>query len=62
LGLLNVQKIAQEHGGQIEVESVEAQGSAFRLLLPSGPNKEGERFDESDGEENDNEESHSVVA
>jgi signal transduction histidine kinase len=62
LGLLNVQKIAQEHGGHIEVESVLAQGSTFRLLLPSGPNKEGEHPYEFNGKENDNQESHSVVA
>ncbi|UCE82213.1 MAG: response regulator [Deltaproteobacteria bacterium] len=62
LGLLNVQKIAKEHGGHIEVESVPAEGSTFRLLLPSGPNKEGESLYELDGKENDNKESHSVVA
>jgi signal transduction histidine kinase len=44
LGLLNVQKIAQEHGGSIEVESEPAKGSAFRLLLPSGPSKDGENL------------------
>jgi two-component system NtrC family sensor kinase len=62
LGLLNVQKIAQEHGGCIEVESEPAKGSAFRLLLPSGPNREGEHPYEFDGNENENPESHSVGA
>jgi len=62
LGLLNAQKIAQEHGGHIEVESVPGQGSVFRLLLPTGPNKEGDRLHKSAGKENDNKESHSVVA
>ena len=46
LGLLNVQKIAQEHGGCIEVESELGKGSAFRLLLPSGPNEEQEQRNE----------------
>ena len=62
LGLLNVQKIAQEHGGSIEVESEPAKGSTFRLLLPSGPKKEGENLYEFEEKENENQESHSVVA
>jgi PAS domain S-box-containing protein len=37
LGLLNVQKITQEHLGCIEVESQQGKGSVFRILLPSGP-------------------------
>jgi PAS domain S-box-containing protein len=37
LGLLNVQKIAREHQGSLEVESLPGKGSLFRLLLPSGP-------------------------
>jgi signal transduction histidine kinase len=37
LGLMNVQKIAREHGGCVEVESKPDNGSIFRLLLPSGP-------------------------
>ncbi len=40
LGLLNVQKIAQEHQGFIELESTPGMGSVFRLLLPAGPNQE----------------------
>ena len=62
LGLLNVQKIAQEHGGCIEVESEPAKGSVFRLLLPSGPNKEGIHPGEFDRGVGNNSESHSVGA
>ena len=62
LGLLNVQKIAQEHGGCIEVESEPAKGSVFRLLLPSGPSKDGQNLFEYSGEENEDQESQSVVA
>jgi two-component system NtrC family sensor kinase len=62
LGLLNVQKIAQEHGGSVEVESEPAAGSVFRLSLPSGPSKNGENLNEYNGGENENQESHSVMA
>ena len=62
LGLLNVQKIAQEHGGSIEVESEPTAGSVFRLSLPSEPSKKGENFNEYNGGENENQESHSVMA
>ena len=34
LGLMIVQRIVQEHGGQIEVSSREGEGTRFRLLLP----------------------------
>ncbi len=34
LGLLTTRKIVQEHGGRIEVESEEDQGSVFRIRLP----------------------------
>jgi signal transduction histidine kinase len=34
LGLAIVQKIAEEHSGKIEVESVEGEGSSFRVYLP----------------------------
>jgi hypothetical protein len=50
---MNVQKIAREHQGRMEVESVPNKGSVFRLLLPSGPNEEREHrneFDRSEGE------------
>jgi two-component system NtrC family sensor kinase len=62
LGLLNVQKIAQEHGGSVEVESEPGRGSVFRLLLPSGPNKDTEELNENDTEKNENQEALSVVA
>jgi signal transduction histidine kinase len=62
LGLLNVQKITQEHGGSIEVESAPAKGSVFRILLPLGPGKDGENRYEYFGGEGDNQESQSVVA
>jgi PAS domain S-box-containing protein len=34
LGLAIVQKIAEEHGGKIGVESVEGEGTSFRVYLP----------------------------
>ncbi len=34
LGLMIVQRIIQEHGGQIEVASKEGEGTRFRILLP----------------------------
>jgi two-component system NtrC family sensor kinase len=48
LGLMNAQKIAREHQGCMEVESVPNKGSVFRLLLPSGPSEEQEDGSESD--------------
>ncbi|MEJ2369163.1 MAG: ATP-binding protein [Acidobacteriota bacterium] len=33
IGLLTVQKIAQEHGGDIELESDPGKGTTFRILL-----------------------------
>ena len=62
LGLLNVQKIAQEHGGSVEVESEPGKGSVFRLLLPSGPSKHTEELNENGTKENENQEAYSVVA
>jgi PAS domain S-box-containing protein len=62
LGLLNVQKIAREHGGSIEVESVLGKGSAFRLLLPSGPNEEQEHRNQFDRKEGDSSASRSAGA
>ena len=34
LGLMIVQRIVQEHGGQIEVSSKEGSGTRFRIMLP----------------------------
>lgn len=34
LGLMIVQRIVQEHGGQIEVSSKEGEGTRFRILIP----------------------------
>ncbi len=34
LGLLTTQRIIQEHGGRIDVESVPGKGSTFRICLP----------------------------
>jgi signal transduction histidine kinase len=48
LGLLNVQKIAREHQGRVEVESVPDKGTIFRLLLPMGPMEERGNGSESD--------------
>src|SRR5260370_23242898 len=45
LGLTVVQKIVQDHGGDVIVEKNSAEGTVFRLLLPlassSQPRKEG---------------------
>ena len=35
LGLTVVQKIVQDHGGDVMVEKTSAEGTVFRLLLPS---------------------------
>ncbi len=34
LGLLATRKIVQEHGGQVEMESLPGEGSVFRMVLP----------------------------
>ena len=34
LGLAIVRHVVQAHGGEVTVESVEGQGSTFRLMLP----------------------------
>lgn len=36
LGLAIVRHVARNHGGEVLVESVEGQGSTFRLVLPTG--------------------------
>jgi len=62
LGLMNVQKITREHQGSMEIDSEPGRGSVFRLLLPSGPNREGKDPSELEGRENENPESSSVGA
>jgi PAS domain S-box-containing protein len=54
LGLLNVQKIAREHQGRVEVESVPDKGTIFRLLLPMQPMEERGNGSESDPGESTN--------
>ena len=54
LGLLNVQKIAREHQGRVEVESVLDKGTIFRLLLPMGPMEERGNAGEADTGESAN--------
>ncbi len=39
LGLAMVQKIAEEHGGQIRAENAEGGGARFVLLLPTVPDR-----------------------
>jgi PAS domain S-box-containing protein len=39
LGLTIVKKLAELHGGRVEVESQEGQGSRFSVFLPTGPER-----------------------
>ncbi len=39
LGLMICHRIAQDHGGHIEVESLEGRGATFRVILPSAPRR-----------------------
>jgi two-component system sensor histidine kinase HydH len=36
MGLAVVQKIVQDHGGEISLESSSAEGTTFKILLPNG--------------------------
>jgi signal transduction histidine kinase len=42
LGLTVVQKIIQDHGGDVSVETTSAEGTVFRLLLPLASSSESE--------------------
>jgi len=44
LGLTVVQKIVQDHGGDVTVETTSSSGTVFRLMLPLGSSRE--RLDE----------------
>lgn len=41
LGLTVVQKIVQDHGGDVTVEKTSAEGTVFRLLLPLASSEAG---------------------
>lgn len=42
LGLAAVRSIVEEHGGQIEVQSIYGEGALFRVVWPTGKNEETE--------------------
>jgi signal transduction histidine kinase len=42
LGLPVMKKIVEEHGGQVELESVEGEGTTFKITLPVGGVKRGQ--------------------
>jgi signal transduction histidine kinase len=50
LGLAMAQEIAQEHGGQLTVESAPGAGTAFTLQLPTAPEAAGLRLQASGAE------------
>ncbi|MCB2188457.1 MAG: hybrid sensor histidine kinase/response regulator [Deltaproteobacteria bacterium] len=41
LGLMVTRKIAQEHGGRLEMDNRPGKGATFRLVLPLGPEEAG---------------------
>ena len=49
LGLTVVQKIVQDHGGDVSVERTSEHGTVFRVLLPMASNSEGAREIRGDG-------------
>lgn len=54
LGLLNVQKVAAEHKGMVEVQSEVGRGSVFSVLLPEGPAPKQDRGDGSAKRQHEN--------
>jgi two-component system, OmpR family, sensor histidine kinase SenX3 len=42
LGLAIVRHVAENHGGQVSVESIEGKGTTFRLLVPAAATQSGE--------------------
>ena len=41
LGLTVVQKIIQDHGGDVNVEKTSENGTVFRVILPLASNSDG---------------------
>ena len=49
LGLTVVQKIIQDHGGDVNVEKTSENGTVFRVVLPLASNSDGVREIRGDG-------------